>query len=179
MISRRKIAIALVLGLSLRWACPPAEPGQRAVNGLAAERSDEIEAEVSAFVAHYVETLEGGDEPAIRELFVADDRFEWFTDGARSYASAEDVLAGMRRFAGVRFETTVSELRVVPLSESLASARSGFKTELSLPDGTLHEYGGVITWLVERDPEGGPWRVLLGHTSTPGGPPADEDDERR
>jgi len=134
-------------------------------------RVEGVEKEVKAFIAHYIETLEGGDEKAIRDLFVADERFAWFTDGAKSYATADDVLAGMRRYAGIKFQTTVSEVRVVPLSATLASARSKFKTRLTIPFADDHEYGGVITWLIEKASPSGQWRVLLGHTSTPGGPP--------
>jgi hypothetical protein len=134
-----------------------------------------VKTEVSAFFAHYLETLESRDAEAIRTLFVADDRFAWFTDGVKSYSTPDDVIAGLSVYAHLYFETTLSETRVVPLGASLASARSKFNTTLTSaqPDDWEYEYGGVITWLLEKDPESGEWKVILGHTSTPGGPPGD------
>jgi|GEM_PF-4456368 len=146
----------------------------------AGSREDEVlgvEKEVKAFIIHYIATLEGGDENAIRRLFVDDDRFAWYTDGEKSYSTIDDVLAGMRKYAGIRFETNVSEICVLPLSTSLASARSRFQTKLTIPGAEDHEYGGVITWLVEKASSSGEWRVLLGHTSTPGGPPKETTEE--
>ena len=143
------------------------------------ERLRAVAVEVTAFVAHYNKTLEGGDEEAIRALFVADDRFAWFTDGAKSYSSSDDVLMAMRRYAGIRFETSVSNVDVVPLSASMASVRSNFRTELTIPDADNYEYGGVITWLLEKSSTSGAWQVLLGHTSTPGGPPRADDETER
>lgn len=131
----------------------------------------QVENEVKAFLEHYIATLEGGAERGVRELFVADDRFGWFTDGVQSYATADDVLAGMRRFAGITFKTTMSDVGVKPITATLAIAESKFHTRLTLPGSETHEYGGVITWVLERAGTDGPWKVLEGHTSTPGGPP--------
>lgn len=122
------------------------------------------------FLDHYVATLESRDETQVRDLFVDDGRFVWFTDGAKSYASAAEVVAGMRRFADVRFRTELHEVHVLPLTNELVSVHSGFRTRLELSGGGEH-LGGVIRWLLERSPADGRWRVLLGHTSTPGGPP--------
>lgn len=137
-----------------------------------------VETQARAFLDHYILTLEAGDEDAIRALFVADDRFAWFTDGARSYASPEDVLAGMKRFNALRFETTLSDVRIVPLGAALASARSSFRTHIEIPGSEDQAFGGCITWLLEKDSVSGQWRVLLGHTSTPGQPPTATGDPR-
>ncbi|HVS17586.1 MAG TPA: nuclear transport factor 2 family protein [Planctomycetota bacterium] len=137
-----------------------------------------VEAEVEAFLAYYVETLESRDEAAVRELFVSDGRLAWFTDGALSYTSADEVLEGMRRYGDVRFETKLSDVRAIPFGPGRAIASSSFRTDLSLEGGGSHAYGGVITWVLERlDPDAGrgPWRVLAGHTSTPGGPPRSDE----
>ncbi len=134
-----------------------------------------IEIEVKAFISHYITTLERGEREDIRSLFIADDRFAWYTDGAQSYASADDVLAGMDRFAGIRFRTDISRIHVVPITASLASVRSNFVTTLTIPGKDNYEYSGVITWLVEKVQTSGKWRVHLGHTSTPGGPPSRDD----
>ena len=156
------------LGLGLT-ALAALSPGQ--------DPADEgnVEQEVRAFLARYLEALESRDAEAIRPLFVADDRFAWFTDGVKSYSTPDDVLAGLSVYAHLYFETTLSEIRVVPLGASLASARSRFNTRLTSaqPDDWESEYGGVITWLLEKDPVSGEWKVILGHTSTPGGPPSE------
>lgn len=138
--------------------------------GGAAPSSPDPSAEVRAFLDHYIATLEGRDEVRVRALFVDDGRFVWFTDGARSYGSAEEVLAGMRRFGELRFRTELADVHVEPLTPDIVSAHSTFRTRLELPGGGEHEYGGVITWLLERSKQDG-WRVVAGHTSTPGGPP--------
>ncbi len=135
------------------------------------ESHPDVEKQIKAFIIHYIATLEGKNEKAIRALFIEDDRFAWFTDGVKSYATIDDVLAGMRKYAGIRFETTISRIHVVPLSASLASVRSKFRTKLTIPGAENHEYGGVITWLLEKAPASDEWKVILGHTSTPGGPP--------
>lgn len=136
--------------------------------------NSDADTEVRAFLAHYVGTLEARDETAVRALFVDDGRFAWFTDGARSYASPHDVLAGLRRYQGMRFRTELSAIHVMPLSPTLVAADSRFRTHLTIPGSEPVDYGGVITWLLERT-TGDQWRVLRGHTSTPGGPPAARD----
>ncbi len=156
--TRALLSCALAAGALATRATPPAD----------------LEAEVRTFVERYLEALEARDEEAIPSLFIDDGRFAWFTDGARSYSSAAEVVAGLRAFEGVRFETTVSDLEVVPLCEGLVSVRSSFQTRLGLPGPEGYAYGGVITWLLERSPEGAGWRILQGHTSTPGGPPREE-----
>ncbi len=127
--------------------------------------------DVRQFLDHYISTLESGEEEGIRALFAEDDRFAWFTDGAQSYGSAEDVLAGMARFSGIQFHTALSDIRVDLLNQSWASASSSFLTKLTIPGQEDVQYGGVITWLLEKDSSSGTWKVLLGHTSTPEGPP--------
>lgn len=136
---------------------------------------DRIEAEVQAFLEHYLRALESRDEDAIESLFVRDDRLAWFTDGALAYSKPGEILAALRGFGDATFRTELSDVRVVPLSAVHASASSSFVTRLEFPEADDHEFGGIITWLFERDLESGAWRVLLGHTSTPGGPPKRED----
>lgn len=152
---------------------PQAKPAARQQGGV--EEAQRVKQQVEAFLDRYIKTLESKDERAIRALFVDDDRFAWFTDGERAYSTPEEVLAGMRRYEGVRFQTSLSDFRVFPLAAGLASADSSFTTKLTIPGSSGVEFGGVITWLVEEDPTSGDWRVLLGHTSTPGGPPTESD----
>ncbi len=165
-------AFRAVLGLAvlgLAFGRAP-EPQESSTAQLAA-----VEHEVSAFLARYIDTLESGDDDAIRALFVEDDRFAWYTDGTKSYATPDDVLASMRQYAGIEFHTTLSDVRVVALDKVHASARSAFHTTLTIPGADDYEYGGVITWVTEKDPASGAWQVLLGHTSTPGGPPSNDE----
>ena len=126
--------------------------------------------EARAFAAHYIATLESRDEEALRALFVADDRFAWYTDGALSYASADDVLTGMGAYAGISFKTALADVTPVVLSAQHVSLRTRFETTLMIPNTDNFIYSGVITMLLEKRNEA--WRVVLGHTSTPDGPPA-------
>lgn len=129
------------------------------------------QSDVEAFLQHYIETLESKNEAAIRNLFVDDDRFAWFTDGALSYSSANDVLDGMKRFGGIQFKTTITDIHVVMLGGNLASIRSKFSTTLIIPEADDFTYSGVITLLLEKSGNDDEWKIILGHTSTPGGPP--------
>ncbi len=131
-----------------------------------------IAAEARVFATHYIETLEGKNEDAIRTLFVADERFAWYTDGALSYADADDVIAGMRAYAGITFKTTLADITPVVLDSRRVSLRTRFETTLTIPNADDFTYGGVITWLLEKSEHDNSWRVLLGHTSTPSGPPS-------
>lgn len=130
-----------------------------------------LAADAVAYVERHVAVLEARDEDLVRAQFVDDERFAWFTDGALQYASADAVLAGMRSYEGVRFETELSGVRAIVLSAEHTSVRSRFETRLTIPGTDDVRYGGVITWLLERDTDESTWRVLLGHTSTPAGPP--------
>lgn len=162
--TRRGKVRALLLALSVTvGAC--AGPGR------APAHVDDAES-VAAFFAHYIATLEERDPAAVRELFVDDGRFAWFTDGARSYGSPDDVLRGMQRYAEFEFRTQLDDVTVLALGARHATASASFSTELSSDDAPPFRYGGVITLVVERAPDAG-WRILRGHTSTPGGPPTD------
>ncbi len=130
-----------------------------------AERA-RVESEVSSFLVSYLEVIEGKDTDAIRGLFVADERFAWFSDGETQYTSADAVLASLASMEGMTFSTEVSLVEVLPLTPDLAHARTDFQTKLSQGGAVVFEYGGVITWLVEEGKDG-EWRVLRGHTSTP------------
>lgn len=129
-----------------------------------------IESEVKAFLARYLEAIESSDVDGLREALASDGRFSWYTDGVKAYASVDDVVAGLQRFRGSEARTDLSSIEVVSIGDRWASVRSEFRTELSFGGGGTHEFGGVITWLLEK--ERGGWRLLLGHTSTPAGPPA-------
>ena len=166
-LSARASSLGTVLTLALGLAAAVGAQGNDGVD-------TEISAQVESFLHHYVEALERRDETEVVGLFVEDERFAWFTDGAKSYDSASDVLAGLERFADLTFETRLDDIQVLPLANTLASATTRFVTELTLPGGDTTEYGGVITFLVEKGGvvDGEPrWRIVLGHTSTAGGPP--------
>jgi hypothetical protein len=182
----RFVATGVLLGLSL--VTPPHATGNPTAAGeisrspqakpevkpqAGVEEAERVKREVGVFLEHYIRTLESRDERAIRVLFVDDGRFAWFTDGVRMYSTPDQVIAGMRLYEGVRFQTSLSEVRVLRLAAGLASAQSLFATKLTIPGSSDAAFGGVITWLVEQDPTSGDWKVLQGHTSTPGGPPTD------
>lgn len=166
------VAVPLIVALG------SLSPGRDAPEGMPDESRSRVVTEVREFLERYLSVIETEDADAIRALFVSDDRFAWYTDGALAYASPDEVVAGRLAYRGVRFETTFEEVRIVPLNATLASARAKFVTRLTIPNAEDHQFGGVITWLVEKGENGEGsdtrWRVLLGHTSTPGGPPSDK-----
>ena len=101
-----------------------------------------VDAEVRSFLQHYMQTLENGDEEAIRGLYVDDERFTWFSDGAVTYRSPDDVLNGLRRFAGIKFHTEISEVEVVPLTPAYATLSTAFSTELEIPGAENYTFAG-------------------------------------
>ena len=106
---------------------------------------------------------------------MADDRFVWFTDGQKRYATPEAILKSIAAFAaqGMTFTTEYSQIDPRPLTRDLAVVSSKFKTEVRANNEEVFSYAGVSTMVLERSEEQG-WRVLAGHSSTPGGPPGDE-----
>lgn len=169
------LGLLLVAASQAEPAVPAAQVAPTGGAAVSQELTDaareRVVAEALAFLSRYNHTLYGDDEAAIRGLFVADERFAWFTDGALSYGSADDVLTALGRYAGMTFATELSSKEVTPLSPSLAAVSTAFDTTLTIPGADDYTFGGVITWLLERSPASGTWRVLRGHTSTPGGPP--------
>jgi len=127
-----------------------------------------------AFVERYRDTLESRDLEAVRKLFVDDDRFAWFTDGKKRYASAGDVIRGLEELAasGVMLSTEFSNLKAHALGTSQAAVSTDFQTQGFVGGKEAFQFGGVITMLLEKSVDGR-WRVLSGHTSTPAGPPSE------
>jgi len=136
-----------------------------------------LEREVNEFLREYLATLEAKDSDRIPALYAADDRFAWYTDGKLAYQSADEVLRGMAYYGDIKFKTSLSATRIVPLTETLVSVRTAFETQLTLPDAQPSGYSGAITMLLEKTDAR--WRIVLGHTSTPGGPPARDQQESR
>jgi len=125
-----------------------------------------VEREATAFLASYLDILQGEDPEAIRGLYAQEGRLAWFTDGEKRYASADEVIASLASMEGTTLSTETSDLEVIGLAPHLVHARSAFHTKLSQGGAVVYEFSGVITWLLEKD-AGGSWRVLTGHTSTP------------
>ncbi|MEZ5978721.1 MAG: nuclear transport factor 2 family protein [Planctomycetota bacterium] len=155
-------AVVAVVVLALASAC-------RSSASDAGAESD-VENTVRAAVA----AIERRDEPAVRRAFVEDDRLRWYTDGALAYASVDAMLASMASYGSVRFATELEDVEVVVLARKSAAASAAFTTELSGPGVDDVRYGGVLTWVLEHDDATDTWRIVRGHTSTPGGPPGAE-----
>lgn len=137
-----------------------------ASSDLDTQTRDRIATEVSAFLADYLVVIEAGEPDAIRELYVDDERFTWVTDGEKAYETVDELLASLASMEGMTFSTESSDVEVLPLTAELAHASSGFQTKITQNGQLVFQYGGVITWLLERSEAEG-WRVLRGHTSTP------------
>ena len=149
------------LALAAGWL-----PGRATPHELTDELRAQVKREATAFLGSYIEVLEGDDADAIRALFVADDRFVWYSDGARKYTSADEVLEGLAAMGEMQFQTESTGAEVVPLTPDLAHARTTFTSKILQGGAVVYEFSGAITWVLEQgsDEE---WRVLSGHTSTP------------
>lgn len=145
---------------------------------MAADEGGLLDAEVRAFVDAYGATLADAEPGEVRSLYVEDARFSWFTDGVRLYASAQDVINGLSGGAGpgVRYETAMRDVEVTALGDDHAAVRADFRTAGVVEGAEQFAFAGVLTMVVERD-EDGAWRVVQGHSSTPGGPPGGENGE--
>ena len=134
--------------------------------------------EATELLERYQRAIESGDGDAVIACLDPSDRFAWFTDGRKSYASGDDILRGLAglKAARMRLTTEYSETGVLAMSDDVAYVRTRFATTGEVTGGEGFEYAGVITLLVERS-EDGSWRIVSGHTSTPGGPPSRSDDD--
>lgn len=131
-----------------------------------------VKTELADFLPRYILTLEGDGDQAITDLYVADDRFTWFTDGKALYTSSQDVVESLDGLeaSGVELRTELAGTTIVPLSRSLAAISSEFSTRATANGLQAFTFAGVITMVVERQPDG-VWKVVRGHSSTPAGPP--------
>lgn len=120
--------------------------------------------ELRPFLERWNDAMAAPDVAAIRKAYVADDRLRWFEDGALRYRSVEEILRALQQFpAGTRIETSLSEIEGQWLAPKLIHGSARFRTRVIMP-GQSFEYGGVFTFVIERD--GADWRFLRGHTST-------------
>ncbi len=121
--------------------------------------------QVEAFLTHYTTTLTAGEPEAIRRLYRLGKGFAWFEDGRLAYASPEAVIEGLDRLPpGSTIETELSNVRVVALADSVATASADFTSVIRMADGSTLAFNGVMTLVLERID--GHWRVVTGHSST-------------
>lgn len=171
--SRRKLAgsCALVIGVT---SLVVVADGVRsiAVDPTPEFDSARITDELDGFLPRYIQTLESDNDQAIIDLYVDDDRFTWFTDGQALYTSPQDVLKSLDGLeaSGMELHTALTNIRVVPLAQNLATLSAGFSTRATTQGQEAFEYAGVLTMVVERQRDGA-WKVVRGHSSTPAGPP--------
>ncbi|MGE3180824.1 MAG: nuclear transport factor 2 family protein [Phycisphaerae bacterium] len=137
-----------------------------------AEDTD-AEKELRAFVDRYKNTIEADDMEAIRDLYVADKRFAWFTDGRLLYKTRDDIVDSFNGFAasGMTFSTELTDVRETPLGDDFATIDMSFATKANVREGQGFSYAGAMTMVLERSADK-KWRIISGHSSTPGGPPA-------
>tara|TARA_R110000744_G_scaffold380561_1_gene502584 strand:- start:16241 stop:16744 length:504 start_codon:yes stop_codon:yes gene_type:complete len=126
------------------------------------------------FILEYLKLLEDGEIEKVRKQYVNDDRFAWFTDGQKRYSTPDEVIKGLNevRATGVRLRTSTHDLEILPLGSSHVSARTSFETRAFGPEGERFSFSGIMTIVLEFQ-VGGSWKIIYGHTSTPGGPPSD------
>ena len=124
-----------------------------------------VEQQVRDFLGKYRAAIESRQIEALRALYVNDDRFAWFEDGSERYSTPNDVVQALSALPqNMSLHTEYSGTRVLVLSRDLAMVRSSFQTRLGEAGQEGFSFGGAMTMLVERDPEG--WKIVSGHTST-------------
>ncbi|MEQ9617035.1 MAG: nuclear transport factor 2 family protein [Phycisphaerales bacterium] len=162
---RRKLFIGIVLAA----LCLSILPYTAAQPSPAATDKHEIERHIDA----YLRVLERGDLDEVRGQYVDDERFAWFTDGEKVYSSRDEVVRGLEqvRQSGIRLTTSTNNIDIIELCDHVLSVRTDFRTEghTADVDAASFAFSGVITMIIEWD--GGTWKIVQGHTSTPGGPP--------
>ena len=131
-----------------------------------AERADPVglEVDIERTIDAYVTALTARDFEALRELYVADERFVWIEDSEVRYRSAEDVIAAFAAFpAEMAIHTTLSDLSIVPAGDSAAHAWARFETRIGEGEDAF-SFSGSLSFVLERSGE--TWRILGGHTSS-------------
>lgn len=142
---------------ALLLACAPLPPAPPL-------RAD-LQSEVAAFLEQYLAAISARDSAAIRNAYVADDRFVWIEDGKPRYRRVDEVLASLAAFpSDSRVRTELKDLTVVPVGQSAAHAWASFTTIVGEPPRGF-SFAGAISLTLERD--GNSWRVVGGHTSSP------------
>lgn len=148
------------------------------------ESNDKVQAQsqsdqtsVTQFIEHYRRVLNEADPEKIRPLYRDDDAFVWITDGVVRYPTVDSLIAAFRASmkSGMRFETTVADMKVLNHTPELASAYFSFETVGTMKGQADFKFSGAISMLLRRDAESN-WQVWQGHTSTPGGPPSNQTD---
>ena len=124
-----------------------------------------VSAEVEAVLETYLAAVSERDTATIRSLYLDDGRFVWMESGAVQYRSADQVLEGLSAFPeGTPIETSVQDLKIVPVGGSGAHAWAAFSTTIGTGDQSF-TFGGMMSFVLERSD--GVWRIVGGHTSSP------------
>ena len=111
-----------------------------------------VKREIKTFLEHYRTTTAAGDGAALRKLYVADERFAWFSDGRLRYATPGELVKALVGVQASDFvlNTTYSNNRTTPLTKNLASVSMSFRTDAKSAAGPGFSYAGAITLLLER-----------------------------
>ena len=148
-----------VCAAALLSACAPLQPA-------APSSSAKLNDEVTMFLNDYVSAVSSRDSARIRSVYVTDDRFVWIEDGKVRYRNVADVLASLSTFPpGATIRTQLKDISVVPVGASAAHAWATFRTSVNQGSSGF-AFGGAISLALER--QGTSWKVVGGHTSSPG-----------
>lgn len=158
--ARGKMAKLTLSGLlTLSAACASPDPG--------ASSGADMANEVASFLDEYLAAIDARDSDVIGRAYLDDGRFVWIEDGEVRYRNADEILASLGTFpAGSAIRTELSDLAVVPVGGTGAHAWATFSTTVGTGPGSF-SFGGAISFVLER--EGGSWKLVGGHTSSPTG----------
>jgi hypothetical protein len=135
---------------------------------LTSEHTAAIRDSVATVMADFRRYSAEAEWDSLLSLYTEGPEFHWVEDGAVQYSSTDEIRAAIEAAgSGVRLVTTHREMKVTPLAPGVASVFTLFDTQLIDSAGPGFSYSGAVTMVVVHRESG--WRILSGHSSTPGG----------
>jgi len=130
----------------------------------------EVVAEVTAFLEGIPARLAAAGPTAWLDVFAAEPGFFMASDGQVAFpdrAAAEAFLADFAPRVEA-LQLAWDEVRVVPLSATLAAVGTSYAERIDFADGTVARFTGYMTGLARRATDG--WRLQHLHWSSPRAP---------
>lgn len=129
-------------------------------------RAAAIRDSVAAAMEAFRDLGTAADWEAVGDFYSESPDFRFYENGELRYRSAADVRAALGALPpGTQIQTEYRDTDVAALAPGLAHVRARFESTFSNPDGSAFGFGGAVTMIWVREPEG--WRILSGHSSAP------------
>lgn len=158
--------IVAVSSLFVATACAPAKAPAAAdsVRAQSAE-SRAVRDSVQSLLTQFTDRMNEGDLEGAGKLYSDDSSFFWIENGAYRYQKVSDIRASLLTLKNVpQIKMSLYETHIDVLSPTMASVRTEFSQGLLSEVGKGDTYGGYMTILIVREPDG--WKMRNGHTSS-------------